>query len=184
MTTETSQPATTDPLLDTPSDTPIDWEKRYKDLQSFHDKTKGVDPTAFESVQSELASLKAGNYINEQRGLLSQAHPDFEGVIQSEQFGTWIEGQPTAFQESIYDAEKLDGQMASKAIDLFKMEFSQQAPDTSAEAAMAVSGGHRETPEVSNKKQWTYAEIDLMTADEYAAHRDEIRTAISEGRIQ
>lgn len=184
MTTNTDQTPAMDPSQDTQGEPTIDWEKRYKDLQSHHDKTKGVDPTEFERVQSELASLQSGNRINEQRGLLGQAHPDFEGVLQSEQFGSWIEGQPTAFQEAIYDAEKLDGTMASKAIDLFKMEFSQQAPDTTAEAAMAVSGGHRETPEVTTKKQWTYAEIDVMTPDEYKANRDEIRQAISEGRIQ
>lgn len=185
MTTNTDQ---TNTQADPKQDTPIDWEKRYKDLQSFHDKSKAdmVSKEDFDALQTQLKSLEGTTHINTQKEILGSMHPDFGMVIQSEQFGEWIQSQPTAMQEAIYDNDKLDGSLAGSALTLFKTQYTPQqaVPDTSAEAAMAVGGGHRETPEVNTKRSYTYDQIKHMTPDEYAANRDDIQKALKEGRVQ
>lgn len=190
MTTETNpNNAQLDPTQGTQSE-PIDWEKRYKDLQSYHDKSKSdmVSKDDFAKVQSELQSLQGQSHINMQKEILGSMHPDFGAVMGSEEFGTWMESQPVAMQNAIYDEQKLDGALAGSALSLFKSQMggaqAQATPDTTSEAAMAVSGGHRETPELNTKRQYTYAEIGAMHPNEYAQHREDILAAQKEGRIR
>lgn len=191
MTTNTDQTNLhVDPTQGTPAGENIDWEKRYKDLQSFHDKSKDgmVSKEEFTSLQTELQSLQGTAHVNTQKEILGSLHPDYGSVIQSEQFGSWIQSQPTAMQDAIYHEAKLDGALAGSTLTLFKTQMgaqqAQAVPDTSAEAAMAVSGGHRETPQVNTKPVFTYAQIDNMTPDEYTANRDLIKDALQDGRVQ
>lgn len=190
MTTETSQTTTADPSQGTPTQAEIDWEKRYKDLQSYHDKTKAemVSKDDFTALQTELQQLQGQSHVATQKEILGSQHPDYGSVIQSPQFGEWIQSQPVAMQEAIFDANKLDGSLAGSAISLFKSQVGQaqapSAPDTTQQAAMAVNGGHRETPQVETKRRYTYAEIQNMTPSEYESLRDDIQAAHREGRIQ
>lgn len=186
MTTETTPTENTmDPSTGTQEH--IDWEKRYKDLQSYHDKSKQsmVSQEEFQAIQGELKSLQGHSHITTQKEILGSLHPDFGSVVQSDQFGEWIQSQPTAMQEAIYNEDKLDGSLAGSALTLFKTQMGAPAvPDTTNAAAMAVSGGHRETPEVSPKPTYTYAQIDAMSPDEYKTNRDAIQEAHREGRIR
>lgn len=190
MTTETSQTPNTDPTQGTQTQEQIDWEKRYKDLQSYHDKTKQdmVNKEDFDALQQQLKGLESQTHIATQKEILGSQHPDFGAVVQSEQFGEWIQSQPVAMQEALYDQSKLDGSLAASALTLFKSQTGAQSapsvPDTTQQAAMAVNGGHRETPQVDTKRNYTYTEIQNMSPDEYEKLRDDIRAAHLEGRIK
>lgn len=204
--------------LDTPAEpeqeaeATIDWEKRYKDLQSHSDKTKGelqgriaeLEGNAVPSTEEEVAELKAqleelqGKEANRETETLvaeaqqqvGNAHPDFVGIIQSKEFAEWIKTQPQVFQDAIY-AERPDAPMAINALTLYKTsgdfqqrQAAEQQQLNADQAAMAVNSGHREQPQANTQKQWTWAEINALSPSQYDKFEAEIDAAMSEGRIR
>ena len=191
---------------------PVDWEKRYKDLQSHSDKERarlakqlegaGLTPEGVDEAEelrktiAELQEFQKATQVRESvqkaQQAVAQAHPDFEEVITDALFEEWIKQQPEVFQHSIYD-EVPDAVMASKVLTLFKSETglmgSSMAPaDThrqeQAEAAQAVGGTHREAPVTQDKKIWSMKEIQSMSASQYDKFEKEIDLAYAEGRIR
>lgn len=190
-----------------PSET--DWEKRYKDLQSYHDKqtnelrdqlkAAGVEPTETDKVselEKQLAELQADKELRDTQDLVAQAqeavskaHPDFVSVINSQEFAEWIKTQPQVYQDAVY-ADRPDAAMASDALTLFKVQsgFNDRQAATNQreaeqQAAMSVNGGHREAPNAQTEKQWTWNEIQNLSPSEYAKFEDEIDKALQEGRV-
>lgn len=199
-----------DPAQDTPAQTPaqspaqpIDWEKRYKDLQSHHDKTltelrSQLPAQDFETeneklqrqvaeLHQDLAQRNTADKVREAQQQVGAAHPDFVGIIQSEQFATWIESQPDIFKDSIY-SEVPDANIAVKVLTLFKAEHqAPQQPQQPApqDASMAIGRGQQGTPsEVNGPKIWSMSEIQRMNPTEYAANAQEIDLAFAEGRVR
>lgn len=201
-----------------PSEDKSDWESRYKHLQSHGDKVKadlqaqlqeaqtklkelqGGEPTTEEEVaklREELATLQGKDearetesHVSDAQTKVGQAHPDFVGIIQSQEFADWIKGQPQVFQDAIY-ADRPDAQMAINALTLYKtsggfnarQEEAQQAQMLD-QAAMAVNNGHREQPQANTAKQWTWAEINALSPSQYDKFESEIDQAIAEGRVR
>ena len=196
----------------TPEQAQVDWEKRYKDLQSHSDKERarlakqleeaGLKPNGEDEAEdlrktiAELQQFQKETQVRESvqkaQQAVAQAHPDFEEVISDPIFEEWIKQQPTVFQNAIYD-EVPDAVMASKALTLFKSETglmgsSMAQADTrkqeQAEAAQAVGGNHREAPVTQDKKIWSMKEIQSMSASQYDKFEKEIDLAYAEGRIR
>ncbi|AHK11951.1 hypothetical protein CHOED_091 [Vibrio phage CHOED] len=185
-------------------------QKRYRDLQSHHDKTKnelegklreaGIEPEEADKVaelQAQLAELQAKEAEREVQSVVAQAqeivagsHPDFVSVINSQGFAEWIKGQPQVYQDAIY-ADRPDAALAVDVLTLFKVqsgygerqhqEAQRQVMD---QAAMAVNGGHREAPQSDNAKVWTWSEIQKLSPHEYAKLEGEIDKALAEGRVR
>ena len=199
----TPEATQTEPQKDT-----VDWEKRYKDLQSYHDKEKsellnklkeaGVEPDETDRVaelEAQLADLQAKETVRETENAVaqaqkavSQAHPDFVGVISSPEFAEWIKGQPDAYQHAIYD-DRPDAKLAIDALTLYKLSNGVDAKSMQAKqerdlAAMAVGSGHREVPQTQQEKVWTWNEINKMHPTEYAKHEAEIDAAFRKGLIR
>lgn len=206
-------------IQDTPNEQPeaqpqaepeVNWEKRYKDLQSHHDRTTqelreklkehGVEPEETDKVaelERQLAELQADKETRETQDLVAQAqaavgaaHPDFVTVINSPEFAQWIQGQPQVYQDAIY-AERPDAQMAIDALTLFKVQSGEPQRQAAAaqqqmleQAAMDVRGGHREAPQATAEKQWTWAEIQSLSPREYDKLEAEIDAAIRDGRVR
>ena len=113
-------------------------------------------------------------------------HPDFPELRNSEEFHGWAEAQPEQIQEWIYKNPD-NAQLASKAIDLFKLENGYKAqtksqPKSKGSAADMVS---TKTTAIDAKqpKVWTEGEIAAMSLDKFDKYENEIREAISEGRV-
>lgn len=193
-----------------PQEPAVDWEKRYKDLQSHHDKTTnelrgklkeaGVEPEEADKVaemEKQLAELQADKELRETEDLVAQAqatvgaaHPDFVSVINSPEFAQWIQGQPDVYRDAIY-ADRPDAQMSIDALTLFKVQSGfndRKATEAQRaqldEAAMDVRGGHREAPQTSNEKVWTWGEIQSLSPHEYDKLEAEIDAAIRDGRVR
>lgn len=190
-------------------ETPVDWEKRYKDLQSFHDKSTdelknklkeaGVEPEDTDKVavlEAQLAELQGKQEEIEIRDLVAQAqetvgsvHPDFVSVINSGEFVEWIKGQSQVYHDAIY-ADRPDAQMSIDALTLFKVQsgyndrqVAAQQQQMAEQAAMGINGGHREAPNSQQEKVWTWTEIQALSADEYAKLESTIDKAITDGRV-
>lgn len=191
-----------DTQIQDPAPAPVDWEKRYKDLQSH--STKQIQElraqipaqdfeTENEALQRKVAELhadlearKTSEAVRDAQAAVGAAHPDFVSVISSEAFATWIKAQPEVFQKAIYD-DIPNAQIAIKAISLFKLETTpaQPAAQRPDPASMNMRNSRRGMPEgVKGPKIWSMAEIQRMTPQQYAQHEAEIDKAFAEGRIR
>lgn len=195
---------------DTPQASDVDWEKRYKDLQSHHDRTTqelkgqlkelGGEPDEADRVaelERQLADLAADKEARETDDIVAQAqatvgsvHPDFVSVINTKEFSEWIQGQPKVYQDAIY-ADRPDAQLSVDALTLFKVQSGYLDAQTQAarqaqteQAAMNINGGHREAPASQTEKTWSWAEIQALSPYEYDKLEAEIDAAIQSGRVR
>jgi len=140
-------------------------------------------------IEEQLSAIKereARIIQREAEADILAKHPDFPELRNSEEFHGWAEAQPEQIQEWIYKNPD-NAQLASKAIDLFKLENGYKAqtksqPKSKGSAADMVS---TKTTAIDAKqpKVWTEGEIAAMSLDKFDKYEDEIREAISEGRV-
>ena len=121
-----------------------------------------------------------------EKDLIAQ-HPDFEDIRNSNEFHTWAESQPEEIKDWIYNNPN-NASLASKAIDLFKLENGlapvkpSQNKSVRSSAADMVS---TKTTTVDEKqpKIWTQQEIAALPMAEYDRLEKEIDKAVEEGRV-
>ena len=124
---------------------------------------------------------------------LREAHPDFEDIRGSEEFHDWAKEQPEQIQDWIYK-NSIDAKLASRAIDLFKLERgistpsgqskrSRQKQSTPETAADLVSTKTTTVDAAQPQKIWTEREIAAMSMDQFDKYEEEINQAVSEGRV-
>jgi hypothetical protein len=114
-------------------------------------------------------------------------HPDFEELRNSDQFHAWAESQPEEIKDWIYNNPD-NASLASKAIDLFKLENgiapvkpSQNKSERSSSADMVST--KTTTVDEKQPKIWTQQEIAALPMAEYDRLEKEIDKALEEGRI-
>ena len=118
---------------------------------------------------------------------LMAKHPDFTELRNSEEFHQWAEAQPEEIKDWIYNNPN-NASLASKAIDLFKLENGlapvkpSQNKSVRSSAADMVS---TKTTTVDEKqpKIWTQQEIAALPMAEYDRLEKEIDKAVEEGRV-
>ena len=179
--------------------------KSIEDLERFRNEY----PDLYDTVES-VAHLRSEQQVGELKSQLSaiqqreaeilkreaettlrERHPDFEDIRGDEQFHEWAEGQPTQIQDWIYNNPD-DVSLASKAIDLYKLETGQPTTRTRRSPQRQSANRNSAADIVSTKttqidsaqpKIWTEREIAAMSIDEYDKFEDEINQAVSEGRV-
>ena len=140
-------------------------------------------------IEEQLSAIKereARILQREAEADILAKHPDFPELRNSEEFHTWAETQPEQIQQWIYKNPD-NAQLASKAIDLFKLENgykpktkSQSKPKGSAADMVSTK---TTAIEAKQPKIWTEGEIAAMSLDKFDKYENEIREAISEGRV-
>ena len=119
---------------------------------------------------------------------LTDRHPDFDDIRNSDDFHSWAQEQPKSIQDWIYKNTD-DADLASRALDLFKRDIGMDVPKetkssskTRQSAADMVS---TKTTSVEPKQQkvWSEREIAAMSIDEFDKYEKEISDAMQEGRI-
>ncbi len=181
--------------------------KSAKELEQFKEQY----PDLYETVET-VAHMQSERQVEELQGQLSAIqqreadimrreaetelrtrHPDFEDIRGDENFHNWAKEQPEEIQEWVYNNPDNIG-LASKAIDLFKLEAgiqtsrprrqsrqSQQSREGS--AADMVSTKTTTVDTDKGTKVWTEREIAAMSLDEFDARENEINQAVAEGRV-
>ena len=120
---------------------------------------------------------------------LTDRHPDFDDIRNSDDFHSWAQEQPKSIQDWIYKNAD-DADLASRALDLFKKDFGIDVPQkeksnskqTKKSAADMVST-KTTTVEPKQEKIWSETEIAAMSMDEFDRHEAEISEAMAQGRI-
>jgi hypothetical protein len=142
--------------------------------------------SAIEQREMEISRREA-------EAALQERHPDFDEIRGDDAFHEWAKEQPDQIQGWIYNNPD-NVTLAVKALDLYKLETGrgrkgpgrprkQQSSPTRASAADMVS---TKTTGVDAKqpKIWTESEIAKMSLDQFDKYENEIREAISEGRVR
>ena len=140
-------------------------------------------------IEEQLSAIKereARILQREAEADILAKHPDFPELSNSEEFHTWAETQPEQIQQWIYKNPD-NAQLASKAIDLFKLEngYKTQTKSQSKPKGSAADMVSTKTTAIEAKqpKIWTEGEIAAMSLDKFDKYENEIREAISEGRV-
>ena len=119
-------------------------------------------------------------------------HPDFEELRSSDEFHNWAEDQPEEIKDWIYNNPN-NASLASKAIDLFKLEtgFSAESSETKmptsqskAQDAAELVSTKTTSVDTNEPKIWTQEEIAALPMDEYDRLEAEIDQAVREGRVR
>ena len=177
--------------------------KTLEELEQF----KAKNPDLYETVET-VAHLQSENQTEEMRQqltalqereadimkreaetVLRERHPDFEDIRGDDAFHEWAKEQPEDIQKWVY-ANNSDATLASRAIDLYKMEKGinqppQKRQSKQEEKRSAADMVSTKTTAVDAKtpKVWTEREIANMSIDQFDKHEDEIKQALAEGRI-
>jgi len=180
--------------------------KAPKSLEEL-EKFKASNPDLYETVES-VAHMQSESQTQELREQLSviqqretdllkreaeselkRKHPDFEDIRGDDDFHNWAKEQPEAIQQWVY-ANNNDASLASRAIDLYKMEKGANQPkqqkSRQKEAGNAADMVSTKTTAVDAKapKIWTQREIQKMSLNDFDKYSDEINQALEEGRIR
>ena len=182
--------------------------KTQEDIEKFKEEY----PDLYETVET-VAHLQSENQIKDLKSQLSvvqqreedimrreaesglkQAHPDFEDIRGSDEFHGWAKEQPEQIQDWIYK-NAMDAKLASKAIDLYKLEKgivtsqtqsnrSQKKQSTSESSAADLVSTKTTTVDAAKpQKIWTERAIAAMSMDQFDKFEQEINEAVSEGRV-
>ena len=181
-------------------DTTYQAPKTQEDLEKF----KREYPDLYDTVET-VAHLQSSEQVNQLQGQLQAIqereakivkreaeadlianHPDFEDIRGSESFHEWAGVQPEQIQEWIYNNPD-NAQLASKAIDLYKIEngIRTQTKSQARQKGSAADMVSTKTKAIDTQepKIWTEREIAAMSLDQFDKYEDEIQQAISEGRV-
>jgi len=164
----------------------VNYKKRYDDLKKHYDNKV----SEFKQREQELVALKQRETDiakKEAEVELRQKHPDFENIRGDEKFHEWAKLQPEEIQNWVYNNPN-NASLASKAIDLFKLENGGTARSTKTQSASKGSAADMvstKTKSIDTKqpKIWTEREIAQMSVTEFDKYQDDINQAISEGRV-
>jgi len=175
-----------------------DLEKFKNDYPDLYDTVETVAHLRSEEqvgqLKSQLSAIQqreAEILKREAETTLRNRHPDFEDIRGDDNFHEWAKEQPEQIQNWIYNNPD-DVTLASKAIDLYKLETGQPATRTRRSPKRQSANRNSAADIVSTKttqidsaqpKIWTEREIAAMSIDQYDKFEDEINQAVSEGRV-
>lgn len=184
--------ATARPQYQAPK-TQEDIEKFKEDYPDLYDTVETVahlrSSEQVEQIEAQLSAIQereARIIQREAEADILAKHPDFPELRNSDEFHAWAETQPEQIQHWIYKNPD-NAQLASKAIDLFKLEngYKTQTKSQSKPKGSAADMVSTKTTAIDAKqpKIWTEGEIAAMSLDKFDKYENEIREAISEGRV-
>ena len=169
------------------------------------EKFKTEYPDLYDTVESVayLRSSEQVNQLQEQLQMIQQReatalkreaeadlisrHPDFEDIRGSDNFHKWADDQPEQIQDWIYKNPD-NAMLASKAIDLFKLETglstqTKSQPRKPQGSAADMVSTKTTTVDAQQPKIWTEREIAAMSLDTFDKYEAEINLAVTEGRV-
>ena len=175
-----------------------EFKKEYPDLYETVETVAHLQSERqIQDLQSQLSSVQQREVDilrREAEANLRENHPDFEDIRGDETFHEWAQKQPDQIQDWVYK-NSMDANLASKAIDLYKLEQGiktpsnqskrsrqQQSNNSKGSAANLVST-KTTTVEPKQDKIWTEREIAAMSLDQFDKYEEEINQAVNEGRV-
>ena len=168
-----------------------EWRKEYPDV---YDVIKTVAQKEADDKSKTLADKLSKLEVDQQSVAkqkaeveLLQLHPDFNKIRESQDFHDWASVQDSVIQGWLYDNFN-NSQLASRAIDLYKMDKGLKKSDAKKESAKEASKSVTSTnrgseKDVKGKKVWSLNAISKLKPSEFAKFEKDIDLARAEGRI-
>ena len=168
-----------------------EWRKEYPDV---YDVIKTVAQKEADDKAKALADKLSKLEVDQQTVAkqkaeveLLQLHPDFNKIRESQDFHDWASVQDSVIQGWLYDNFN-NSQLASRAIDHYKMDRGLKKSDAKKESAKEASKSVTSTnrgseKDVKGKKVWSLTEIAKLKPSQYAKFEKDIDLARAEGRI-
>ena len=168
-----------------------EWRKEYPDV---YDVIKTVAQKEADDKGKALADKLSKLEVDQQTVAkqkaeveLLQLHPDFNKIRESQDFHDWASVQDNVIQGWLYDNFN-NSQLASRAIDLYKMDKGLKKADVkkenAKEASKSVTSTNRGSEkDVKGKKVWSLNAISKLKPSEFVKFEKEIDLARAEGRI-
>jgi len=189
----TAMAASAQPKYQTPK-TPEQLEKFKTEYPDLYDTVESVaymqSSEQVNQLQEQLQAIQqreATVVRREAEADLISRHPDFEDIRGSDDFHTWAKEQPEQIQDWIYKNPD-NAKLASKAIDLFKLEIglptqTKSQPSKPQGSAADMVSTKTTTIDAKQPRIWTEREIAAMSLDTFDKYENEINEAITEGRV-
>ena len=162
-----------------------EWRKEYPDV---YDVIKTVAQKEADDKAKTLADKLSKLEVDQQTVAkqkaeveLLQLHPDFNKIRESQDFHDWASVQDSVIQGWLYDNFN-NSQLASRAIDLYKMDRGLKKSDAKKESAKEASKSVTSTnrgseKDVKGKKVWSLTEIAKLKPSQYAKFEKDIDLA-------
>ena len=169
--------------------------------QEYPDLYDTVETVAHMRSQHEVEALRSKLSVIEQReseiaareaeAALQERHPDFDKIRGDDGFHEWAQEQPNQIQDWIYNNPN-NVTLAVKALDLYKLETgkgqvtqkrrsNRKQPQNSAADMVSTKTTNIDAKEA---KIWTESEIAKMSLDQFDRVEEEIKIAMTEGRVR
>jgi len=119
---------------------------------------------------------------------LVNRHPDFQELIEDDEFHDWARRQDPQIQSWLYENTD-NGVLAARAVDLYKTDKGIKAPKADNEksdkaaAAQVVTKSRQSKPEGKEPRIWSESEVKLLKDSEYEKFEKEIDQALADGNF-
>ena len=166
------------------------WAKEYPDVAGIVETIAAKKAQEmFRKAESRLSELDKVQYEAVRKtaeAKISEAHPDFEKIRDSDDFHDWAEEQPKWVQDAVYENAD-DPASVIRVIDLYKSDkgLTKDAKKASTKkAASLVSKGSKASLDTSETNgQITESEVARMSSKEFEERQDEITKAMRSGKF-
>lgn len=167
-----------------------DYPDLYETVESVAHLRSQKEVQALQQKMQAIEEREAMIARREAETKLRERHPDFEDIRGDEEFHDWAKEQPEEIQGWIYNNPD-NVSLASRAIDIYKMERGMSLESPKAQSSQKVSrkdaaslvSTKTTTVDTKQPKVWTTREIAALSMDEYDRLEEEIDRAAQEGRV-
>jgi len=167
-----------------------DYPDLYETVESVAHLRSQKEVQALQQKMQAIEEREAMIARREAETKLRERHPDFEDIRGDEEFHDWAKEQPEEIQGWIYNNPD-NVNLASRAIDIYKMERGMSLKSPKAQSSQKVSrkdaaslvSTKTTTVDTKQPKVWTTREIAALSMDEYDRLEEEIDQAAKEGRV-
>lgn len=130
-----------------------------------------------EEPNKELSKVQLEVHKIKQETQIRKAVPDFDEVVEDEDFHSWANSQPRPIQDMVFGNKADD---VIWAIKQYKKTLDKPV-DTNKEAALAVKKTGTSVPPEGNKTVYRESQVNRMSLAEYEKNEEAIQTAIRNG---
>jgi hypothetical protein len=162
------------------------WMERFPDVAKIIQTIvlKGNENVLEEvnKVKQEAAAEKAQAAAQRAYLALLKIHPDFEQLIETDDFKEWLPKQSSWVSQALYENDT-DVQFASDAVDFYKAHLAktkrekrEEAPRNDRSAAYPIRTPRSDEPG-NGKVKWTESQVERLSERDYYKHEAEIDKA-------
>lgn len=137
-------------------------------------------------LEQQLSSERSERQKEIALGQIKKAHPDFDKLVDDDNFQEWIGDQAQWVQDALWENDT-DSRTAIDAIDLYKARNKGRTQASKQDEISNASAGRRGSsvsPTGGGDALYRESQVAKMSDTEYERHEDKIREAIRDGRFE